>query len=257
MLSPGKLVDYTRKRAPDNRIITPRSPNWREIQGSEFGLDFDTSYIQVPHSPSLNISGDISILAGINPTTYGTHPNGFGRIVDKNGLTGWSFILNKDDPLGGTNGLWFRTLNKWLVSDNDVISLNTKQDVAVTFNGTSFEASFFVDGEPAGQETGTIGIGQNVVDLLIGRRVLSAIYFEGIIFYVLIYNRVLSIDEIRQFAGNHNIVPDMRDLISWWRFQEGYDVANGRPIRDWSGNNNHGSMQGDFPTDSWKYTGVQ
>lgn len=81
-------------------------------------------------------------------------------------------------------------------------------------------------------------------------------YFGGLITNVVIYHRSLPTDEIAAFYENFQLVPDTQDLVGWLRFQEGFGVSNGTRIRDWSGQENHGSMQG-FSGTPWNNIGVR
>lgn len=80
-------------------------------------------------------------------------------------------------------------------------------------------------------------------------------FFAGLIDDVCIYNHPPSAAEVAWLYKNPQ-QPDMRGLVGWWRFQEGFGVANGTQIRDWSGQGNHGSMQG-FSGNPWKNIGLR
>ncbi len=90
----------------------------------------------------------------------------------------------------------------------------------------------------------------------IGTRVDNFFPWLGIISEVLIYNRSFSAEEIRRHHENPQLQPDMRGLVGWWRFQEGFGVADGTVIRDWSGQGKHGSMQ-NFSGDPWVNVGIR
>lgn len=80
--------------------------------------------------------------------------------------------------------------------------------------------------------------------------------FGGQIFGTFIYNRDLIIEEILRIYENPQLELDKRGLVGWWRFQEGFGFANGTQIRDWSGQENHGTMQG-FSSNPWVNIGVR
>lgn len=69
-------------------------------------------------------------------------------------------------------------------------------------------------------------------------------YLDGSLDDIRIYNRVLSDEEILllydSYAGDHSYYTADAHTVALWRF----DAGAGRTLVDWSGNGNHGEMQG-------------
>ncbi|MBR9677615.1 LamG domain-containing protein, partial [Candidatus Woesearchaeota archaeon] len=115
------------------------------VSGGQFagGYKFDGSddYIRIDDDPMLDLGGDFTISAWINPASFGE--NDQGRIVDKNGGVGdgWSFHVDNNTP---TNALSLQIDGAEFNSNNNSIELNKWQLVTVILEGST--ASFYVDG---------------------------------------------------------------------------------------------------------------
>jgi hypothetical protein len=68
-------------------------------------------------------------------------------------------------------------------------------------------------------------------------------FFTGLLKDVRIYNKALTSDEVEELY-NKDYIPD--GLIGWWPLNE----TEGDTVYDLSGNNNHGTLKPDYPTNS-------
>ena len=149
-------------------------------------LDFDgvDDHITVPHNAALNVGGgDFAFQAWINPTA-----------------PGWSTILSKGTGLFGTSNYYFSinpssvlglSIENQTHYSTTAIPLNTWSHVAVSFNFTTKQATFYLNGIADGvgsypnappSDTGPLFIGQQGYDCACNR-------FEGRIDDVAIWNK--------------------------------------------------------------------
>jgi hypothetical protein len=184
-----------------------------KINGS---LSFDglNDYVSVPHDVSLNITGDITIVAWIN--------------IKQGSL--YQGLVTKCVGTGPTNNPYdFRTTNSvlTLVRAGATGHERTYSDKRLSFNQwyhvlirvENKVPDFYVDGVITGksQEVFTQIPAGNTKPILIGRRD-DGLYFDGIIDEVLIYDRALSVVEIGQ----------LYQLPSGSLFGEGYHLRSKR-----------------------------
>ncbi len=219
------------------------------------GLKFDgeDNYVRINYDESLNITKEITIEAWIYPTNSDTKEH---MIISKGGNWAYSdcqeyeLTMDKDRPLIQTKDantdFWYGA------APADPITKNRWHHVAGIYDGTSF--SIYIDGVKQTKlftgwdvnykgEYYSGGLPTGTHDISIGRRepaTWGALYFEGKIDEVVIFNRVLSSLEIQK----HYIsgVSDSENAKGLWKFDEGF----GTNASDSSGNNNHGTIYGSY-----------
>ena len=121
-------------------------------------LDFADDFVEIADTDTLDLGdGAYTVSAWINPTDWGQ--NSQGRIVDhgggSSGNAGWSLHLENKGSRGYPQALRLQINNDSSISgqsNTGVISLNTWQHVAVTYDGDAL--TFYVDGVEAGRTTG-------------------------------------------------------------------------------------------------------
>jgi uncharacterized protein (TIGR02145 family) len=160
-----------------------------------FHFDGGNQYITIPNSISLNTPiSEISIIAWVKTESGGTNSP---RIFRK-GNTGYDLCIT---PTSG--------LRKLVYYPNSGINYNNQQptsslsfsesvwhQVVITESGTT--VSFYIDGVPAGTSTSALNIlGQSSSIVTIGRKESGSDIFKGSLDDILIYNRVLSSEEIQ------------------------------------------------------------
>lgn len=90
----------------------------------------------------------------------------------------------------------------------------------------------------------------------IGYRVDDLFPWLGLFKKIAVWGRALSLGELSNYLNGQVAANEIPGLLIWCRFQEGFGVADGTVIRDWSGQGNHGSMQ-NFSGDPWVNVGIR
>ena len=211
-----------------------------------------SNYVDCNNPDSLKFgSGDFSICAWINVATWTNAGGIFGAGTANDADPGYVVRLVNPDKIqlligngtarkvvtvaGFVVDTWYRVL---MVVDRSA-------DMILYVNGVnvgSIDISSFS------------GSTDKDANKLIGSQ---SDFFDGRVADVCAYERVLSADEVqRDFDRGLNTKQlDKRDLVGYWRFQEGFGVTDGTGIRDWSGQENHGGMQ-NFSGEPWVNIGV-
>ncbi|MFH1526525.1 MAG: LamG domain-containing protein, partial [Bacteroidota bacterium] len=155
------------------------------------GVDSD-NYISIPDSDLLDFtSGQFTLIAWIYPKSSGDGSN--GRIFDKNGGVGNGWTLNMDS----NNNFMMQINTNYKSSDTSVITYNQWNHVVATISSSGY-IYFYVNGRDAGE--GNIGVPPNAHTdpLRIGDRASDdGREFDGNIDEAMIFNRVLSAEEIQ------------------------------------------------------------
>ncbi|MFH1473594.1 MAG: LamG-like jellyroll fold domain-containing protein [Candidatus Aenigmatarchaeota archaeon] len=158
-------------------------------------LDFDriNDYVRVDDDDTLDMTDELTIAAWIYPRSFGE--NDYGRIVDKNFYGAYSLYVRLSNP----NGFAIGISGSSRTSFGNVITLNTWQHVAVTFNRSAPGNTiiFYVNGNPAGAGTYTNPIPITTDDLYIGNSAALDRTFDGFIDKVKIWDRALTQAEIQ------------------------------------------------------------
>lgn len=153
-------------------------------------------------SPAVLDNADpITVCAWIYPTGWGQ--SSFGRIATKeNAAGGWLFFVSNAGGVNGVQTLAFvrnrsTTDTNYRGSDNAVV-LNTWQHVAVTYTSTG--SKLYVNGVLLSTVTAVAGSGtvsDATAELIIGNNYTSTRSFDGQIEDLRIYERELSVSEIK------------------------------------------------------------
>ena len=163
--------------------------NWVEGRsGKALKFDGKGDFVEVPDSPSLDITNNITIEAWVNPSKF--PPGGF-TVVSKGASEAYALSIGQAGHLHyvmNVNG------RKDWTSINVIVSTDRWYHIAATYDGTTVEA--FVNGGNVGSWGFTGVITPNDENLRIGHREGGGEYFNGTIDTVAIYSRVLSAREI-------------------------------------------------------------
>ncbi len=195
-------------------------------------LNFQSTntYLTCRPDASLNLTGNLTISAWINPHSYGG--GNYGRLLDKgNGPSGRGFSLMLN---GNNRDIGYMTYGGAYVSSNDgVIDLNTWTHVCFVYDKVNQMVRFFVNGQDAGSGSYAYDPADNAADVLyIGLRGYDqSRNFDGQMDDVALYNRALSAAEVQQLYSK-----DSSDeaLTALWRL----DDLSGTLARD-AGENNY------------------
>ncbi len=207
-------------------------------------FDGEESIVEIPASPTLNLTSQFTIEAWINPSGWGENPGtGFGRIVDKDVIR---FFTLRSNPLLGDNTicLWLFTQsggNSFSAIPESSIVLDTWQHIAASYNGNAGGLKIYLNGiEQTLTQTvpPTGSLNDNLaIDLMIGNSGSLDDTFDGIIDEVRVWNVVRTEGEIQSYM-NQYLDGNEPGLFGYWRMNEG----NGQFINDFTGNGNHGSL---------------
>jgi Concanavalin A-like lectin/glucanases superfamily/Immunoglobulin domain/Immunoglobulin I-set domain len=205
-----------------------------------FNLSGTNSFIQVPHSPSLNFTNQISMLAWINPTS---NTNVTIRLLDKHtfgGSDGYHLAL-------ATNRLQMK-LGTVIVNGRSTIPLNTFTFVAATFDGSSHK--LYINGVLDTNLVSATTIPINAVALRIGADLAGGSIYKGLIDEVMLFNRALTAAEIQSIysAGTNgvckgasieslNVIPGDQVLVNMkgrtgaaFQLESSYDFSTWTPL---------------------------
>ncbi|MFH1500758.1 MAG: LamG-like jellyroll fold domain-containing protein [archaeon] len=218
MLNNSKIPSDNSLYSNDVRIWTVFGP-YNATGKHDSGMNFDggTSSINstffIQDSPSLDITGPITLEAWVKPTSY---PASQARIISKGtdkyilfyGSTGIPYMYN--DGLSETTVAWSSALplNEW----SHIIGTYNATDICISVNGASLKCD---------SSTGSISTDDDV--LTIGSYKDGAFEMNGSIDEVRIYNRSLSADEVWQHYQSN-----LKKLNStYWEFYTSQSPVNG------------------------------
>lgn len=206
-----KTFDLTGNRNHGTFGTGVTAPTWKPGRtGVALDFDGDNDFVDCGHSTSLNITDAITIEARIYPEGWGE--GNYGRIVDKIYTTGYVFTLANPSSEESLRFLSYDAgIDQW--AGANVISLNTWQHVAVTYDKQ--HVKFFINGKYTNGGIETASLGVNSDDLLIGNSEVTDRGFDGTIDEVRIYNRALSADEIKHlYYDPYCIFASVDDIAS-------------------------------------------
>ncbi len=167
-------------------------PQW--VEGQLAGaLDFDGNgdYVEVPHSPSLSITDEITVAAWTNMRA---NASGEMAIVSKGGWAANDLPYELTETPGGVIYWQFYDDGGRDTCAPDSPPVGEWHHIAGTYDGIIFKC--YIDGELA-DEWGYVGkMPQNTASVTIGRRSRGGTWFNGMIDEVVIYDHALNEDEI-------------------------------------------------------------
>lgn len=191
-------------------------------------LEFDGTDDLVDMGDVLDFTtANMTISAWIYPRSLGETSE--GRIVDKQQGATSGYRLHLDI----NNSLTFRVSGTKRTSNVNAITLNTWQQVLVTYDGSNVR--FYVNSVPAGTVAETTVPSANANSLTIGSRANTINTFDGLIDDVRVYNRALTVTEIRTLQYGQAI---RNGLVGYWQLIG----ASGVFAPDLSGKSNHGTL---------------
>lgn len=181
------------------------------------------SYIDAGTNSSLSFSGDFSLSAWINPTSY--HTTGYyglkNEFLARGPASTYNYALQAADATTvqfikrtGAEGLQFYTFS-------NVPSLTNKWTlVTATIHGSTL--SLYINGSLFGTQTvGTIGPGANDTLYLGSVSGNSEMAFTGSVDEIRIYNRAINATEAKTLYTQHNssvkALTGENGLVGWWK----------------------------------------
>ncbi len=214
---------------------------------SQNTLDFDGTddKIDCGDDTSIRIIGKaLTLEAWIYPTAWKTNIYD-GNVINKEYNTSNYGYMLRVGASGKLNfaigdGTW-RELN----STNAVLSLNTWQHIAGTYDGTKMR--IYVDGVAVDSTTTTISISNAIgTPLILGGHTNYVRYYQGMMDEVKIWNRCLSEKQLND-GMTKEICAKTPGLKAYYKFNQGKASQNNpnvKKLTDLSGFYNHGTLTG-------------
>jgi fimbrial isopeptide formation D2 family protein/uncharacterized repeat protein (TIGR01451 family) len=164
-----------------------------EVYGSLF---FGGGYVEVPSQSDLNFGGgSFSIDAWMRPVVC--NPTLPATIADKfDAGSSSGFIFYAEQPIAGSSMLKLR-LNGAVFTSSGAFAFSPWTHVAVTFDLSGQNGTFYINGSPAGTFTAPAGPITNAVSMWIGRTRVSTNLCELGIDELEIFNRALTPAEVK------------------------------------------------------------
>jgi hypothetical protein len=165
-------------------------------------FDKTNDYILVYDSPSLNITGEITVEMWIYPLEktgqyvplckgYQSSYSGYEVRID-GGFVGWRI-----NPTSSSyDYVW---------TDNDIIDVNKWQQIVVSFNGST---QIYKNGRLVKVNTSQYTLKPNIQAITIGAYPTPTYYFSGYIDEIRIWNRSLTPDEIKELYETKTSFPN-------------------------------------------------
>ena len=172
-------------------------PQWAAGKiGGALQFDGVDDYVDCGASPSLDITGPITIAAWVYPTGGGG--GGYGRIVDKSSSTDATGPGYKIYPRAGENFVVTLSVGGGDHRSSASPALNTWNYIALVTTGTQWK--FFLNG--TWEEWNDTRFPSSVSNpLFIGNSSVGARHFQGMMDDVRIYNRALPSGEVAWLGG--------------------------------------------------------
>jgi uncharacterized repeat protein (TIGR01451 family) len=169
--------------------------------GQAFSFDGVDDQVVVPHNANQNTGSQITIDAWVNPSSLG-HGRTLLQKRSAANIGGYVFETTAQ-PLGNNNGLqWVIMIGgvfSSLQTPANVLTVNAWQHVAATYDGATMR--IFVNGVEVASKAQTGAIDATTDPLVIGRNVVTADDWQGLIDEVELYNRALSPAEIQSIVN--------------------------------------------------------
>ena len=165
--------------------------------GTSISFDGVDDYLQVGSPGLLSLTGEMSIVALIKPSSVAagtkciaSHTNSVGNHFQ------WEFEINRT---AGKLSFIQGSASTFIGTANTALSANTWYHVAAVRKGStgSWTINFYVDGKADGSPTGTADPGNTGTVRLAGETIVGGRTFPGLIDHILIYSRALSSQEVR------------------------------------------------------------
>jgi hypothetical protein len=171
--------------------------------GSALNLNGINNCVEVASSPTINITGSLSISCWIYPRRAGRWESWVAKVNNKGSKSQWRFGFG--DPAPASFGLtvwnsdWY---DHW--TNKKAIPLNTWSHVILIADQQQHIATYYLNGELVDTVTGIKEFSGSNDPLLIGHQKDDFVFFDGMIDEVRIYNRTLNTDEVNKLFKQFN-----------------------------------------------------
>jgi len=174
-------------------------------------------FVEVPHSESLSITKEITVMAWSNCTDISENPTVVGK---GSGGTPDLFELS----LQGGGIYWqFKVGGAWVECVGPLPPIGEWHHIAGTFDGKSLKV--YIDGEFGAELQSSQELPENEFPVSIGQRINpEERFFKGMIDEVAIFNRALSAEEIQKAMGGIEtaVKPEDKLTATWGEVKAQY-----------------------------------
>lgn len=227
-IKPKDLQDHILSNHRVNISANPLdSPHFASFDG------FEETYIEVPDSPSLNMSGAVSIAVWVRIESY-FPANSWNSIATKGNNDQYRITMDADGQRVQFSARMFGG-PVVVVTTSSPLPLNEWTHLTGVFNGTHL--LIYMNGELSATQPLTGVINATTLPLVIGGRTLSERRWTGDIDDLLLYNRALTPAEISVIASRDEYTRS--GLVGEWLFDN-------QTAQDTSGLNNNGIVLGNI-----------
>ncbi|WP_321332849.1 DUF1735 and LamG domain-containing protein [uncultured Bacteroides sp.] len=186
--------------------------------------------LQNPGSSTLNNLSQLTIEALVRIDQ-------FGKLISTvMGIEG-NFLFRVGDAGVSDNQLQLATSNGNVTDASWQIPINEWVHIAATYSSTDGAVEFYLNGVRKGSTQYTSyrsSVNWASSSFYIGKSYDDTRWLEGDICEVRVWNRVLTVDEIKAKDHYYVVAPDSEGLVAYWRFDEG----SGKVVADHTGNAN-------------------
>ena len=182
---------------------------------SAFYFNGGSGYAVVPNSASLALT-NISLSAWVKPDVG----------------SGSGFIFCKHENGANSDGSWYLGVNGQLyfwaysvLNSSGSVSQGVWSHCVFTFDSTTGNYVFYVNGQPIGQGINNFAVQSNSMPLYLGAQFNGAspdYYFQGAMDNMRIYNRVLSSSEVAQLYTYESTYPSLQITQDLTNFDDIY-----------------------------------
>jgi hypothetical protein len=169
--------------------------------GKDLSFDGIDDFVEIPNSPTINITGSLSISCWICPHTAEMWESWVCKVNTNGSKAQYRFGFGDTAPasFGLTifNSGWY---DYWI--NENVIHLKTWSHVLMIADQEKHVVNYYVNGKLAGTIKGIKNFAASEDPLFIGHQRDDYNFFDGLIDEVRIYNRVLNRREVRTLYKN-------------------------------------------------------
>jgi len=171
--------------------------------GKALNLNGIDNCVEIPSSPTINITGSLSISCWIYPRRAGRWESWIAKANNNGSRSQWRFGFG--DPAPANFGLTLFN-SDWsdLWTNKKAIPLNTWSHVLLIADQQQKVVSYYLNGELIDKLTINREFSGSDDPLFIGLQKDDNVFFDGLIDEVRIYNRTLNADEVKVLFKQFN-----------------------------------------------------